>query len=131
MKQTKYLLRYAYYSSRIAVNDLLIAVIKMLIYIQIFIFSPWWMARFYASWVEYQHSWVYRERLVHFGMAQAIHSFINSKFQQNYCLNLRLQKEPWLYWKIMFLPFSINVPEDLVRASEEGYFDPDIKFNII
>ena len=131
MKPSAYLLRYAYYSFRIGVNDLVIAIINILIRIKAFVFYPWWMARFYASWVEYSSTPVYRARLVHFGMAQAIYGFINSKWEQKYCLNLRLQKEPWLYWRILFLPFSILVPEDLVRASEEGYFNPAVKFNII
>ena len=100
-------------------------------YIKIFIFKPWWMACFYAAWSEYSSTPVYRERLVCFGMAQAIYGFIKSKFEQKYCLKLRLQKEPLLYWKILFLPFSIDIPKDLIIASREGYFDTEVKFNII
>ena len=131
MKQISYILRYAYYSFRIAVNDLIIAITRILIRINVFVFYPWWMARFYASWAEYSSTPVYRERLVCFGMAQAIHGFINSKFQQKYCLKLRLQKEPRLYWRILFLPFSIDIPEDLIIAARQGYFDSEVKFNII
>ena len=102
-----------------------------IIYIKIFIFKPWWMACFYASWEEYRSTTFYRERLVCFGLAQAIYSFINSKFEQKYCLKLRSKKEAWIYWRILFLPFSIDIPEDLMIASRDGYFDSEVKFHII
>ena len=81
MKQISYILRYAYYSFRIAVNDLIIAITRILIRINVFVFYPWWMARFYASWVEYRSTYVYRDRLIQLGMAQAIYGFINSKWR--------------------------------------------------
>jgi hypothetical protein len=88
---------------------------------------PWVLARFDAAWVEYQRGDVYRERLVNFGLGQAIYGFFNSKWERQYCLKLRMEKEPWLRFKIFFMPFSVPIPEELVAASREGYFDPDVK----
>ena len=119
MEQIAYLLRYAYYSFRIAINDLVIVMAKIFIRIKVCVFCMWWMARFYAAWEEYSSTPVYRERLVCFGQAQAIYGFINSKWEQKYCLKLRFDKEPWLYWQVLFLPFSINVPDDLVIAAKD------------
>ena len=127
MKPIVYLLDYSNYCFRLATYYLIIRITR----IKIFLIKPWWIARFYASWVEYQSTPVYRERLVYYGLAQAIYGFINSKWEQRYCLKLRLKKEPRLYWRILFLPFSVDIPKDLVRASQEGYFSPEIKFNII
>lgn len=94
---------------------------------------PWILAKFDVAWVEYQRGPVYRERLANFGLGRAIYGFFNSKWERKYCLKLRFQKEPRLRWKILFTPFSIPIPEDLVIASWEGYFDPETKkrLNII
>ena len=94
---------------------------------------PWVLARFNAAWVEYQRGPIYRERLVNLGLGQAIYGFFNSKWERNYCLKLRFRKESWLRLKILFMPFGIPIPEELVAASREGYFDPEVKskLNII
>lgn len=99
----------------------------------VYLTRPWVLARFDASWVEYQSGPVYRERLVNFGLGQAIYGFFNSAWERKYCLLLRYRKEPWLRFQIFFTPFSIPIPEELVAAAREGYFDPETKkrLNII
>jgi hypothetical protein len=83
--------------------------------------KSWRIAKFYASWVEYQKGIVYRERLFNFGLRQAINSFIEDKWAQEYCLKLRLQKEPSLRWRLLFVPFTIEKPSILQLAAENGY----------
>ncbi|GEM_PF-3741102 len=86
--------------------------------------APWWLARFNASWVEYQRGPVYRQRLVSLGFGPATRLFINSQLERRYCLKLRFQKEPWLRWKILFMPFSFPVPDELIIAYQEGCLEP-------
>ncbi len=68
---------------------------------------------------------MYRERLMIFGFSRAYEGF--TKWERQYCLKLRLQKEPRLRWKILFAPYSIIVPDDLQIAARQGYFDSDAK----
>ncbi|MCL5733099.1 MAG: hypothetical protein M1334_00330 [Patescibacteria group bacterium] len=111
MKRIKYYYLLAKYHTLFAVKVIWIKITK-----------PWIIARFYASWVEYQKGVVYRERLTDLGPHQAIFSFIEDKWTQNYCLKLRLQKEPGLKWRILFAPFTIEKPYILDIARESGFF---------
>lgn len=92
-------------------------------HIRVWLTKPWWLARFNVAWIEYQRGPVYRERLVNFGLTQAIDWFFKSKFEQKYCLKIRLVKEPRLRWRILFLPFTINIPKDLIIAAKQGCFN--------
>ncbi len=84
--------------------------------------KPWTIARFYAAWEEYQKGPVYRERLFDFGMLQAIMSFVEDKWTRDYCLKLRIKKEPDLKWRLLFTPFAIEMPSTLAIAAENGLF---------
>ncbi|MCL5733150.1 MAG: hypothetical protein M1334_00600 [Patescibacteria group bacterium] len=83
---------------------------------------PWTLARFYAAWEEYQKGPVYRERAFEFGMHHAIMAFIEDKWTRDYCLKIRLNKEPNLKWRLIFTPFAIEAPSILVIAAESGLF---------
>jgi|SRR3989344_9558179 len=80
--------------------------------IQLFvqITGPWIMAKFYAAWEYYQHDEVYRQRLTLLGFKFAYESFVKNRISRDYCLKKRIEKEPALKWKILFLPWSIPRP---------------------
>ncbi len=102
----------------VSVNKLVYAILAKLAVLA----RPWIVARFYASWDEYQKGPVYKERLFSYGMLQAIMSFVEDKWTRDYCLKLRLKKEPGLKWRLLLAPCTIEAPSILVIAAENGLF---------
>lgn len=129
MRLIRYLFGYANYYYRWAIWYIMTA----FAHVRVWISKPWWLARFNIAWAEYQSGPVYRERLANLGLAYAIDIFIKSMWERKYCFKLRCRKEQWLRWKLICMPFSFDIPEDLIIASRQGYFKPDNhkKFNII
>jgi hypothetical protein len=88
----------------------------------VYMVAPWVHARFYAAWVMHQKDGIYRERLVMFGFEKAFMMFLGCKVSQRYMLQLRLEREPRLWWQLTFLPWTIPVPDDLLFQAVSGAF---------
>lgn len=82
---------------------------------------PWILARFYASWDEYQKNGHYRARLA-VGFSYAFDMFFQNKAEQDYMLKRRLEREPRLRWRIVLFPWSVSMPVVLETAASSGIF---------
>lgn len=85
---------------------------------------PWIVAKFFAAWEEYQKNGHYRARLA-VGFSYALDTFFQNKGEQEYMLKIRLKREPWLKWRIIFFPWSIPTPAVLETAARSGVFSPN------
>lgn len=54
------------------------------------------------------------------GFVKTVQIFMDDKFSRNYCLEQRLIKDPWLKWRIIFLPWTIERPDIFDIAANSG-----------
>jgi len=83
--------------------------------------GPWVKAKFYIGWEEYREHGHYRERLMALGFRYAFDQFLNRN-EWKYYYKKRVEREPHTYWRVLFFPWTVEMPPLLQTAANSEIF---------
>lgn len=83
--------------------------------------GSWQMAKFFVAWREYQRGDTYRTRLTLLGFRYAFETFLKYG-EWKYYLKLSLDRHKFLWWQLVFCPWSIERPVILETAARSNIF---------
>ncbi|PIR69371.1 MAG: hypothetical protein COU47_03305 [Candidatus Niyogibacteria bacterium CG10_big_fil_rev_8_21_14_0_10_46_36] len=89
-------------------------------YVITFFTAPWFRAKLYLAWDEYQEFGHYRERVSVVDVIWAMQHFFADKWERQYYYRQRIKRYPRLRWLVLFTPWIFEKPAMFDLIVREG-----------
>ncbi len=108
---------------RLRIKGLTFYVLGVLCRFSVWIRIPWIRAKFYIAFEYYRKDEKYRNRVFDISMRYAVKSFIDSRFDQDYCFKEALKQDSKLKNRFKFFPWLFEMPELLKTVVSQGILE--------